>query len=106
MMLFQAIADATKAIAANPADVDAYKKRVMLLIRMGQIDDAINDLDTVIGACEVKDAEIYQFRGALRLQKGDKEGALQDIKEAVRLKPELLQKLSGDFKLDEGQSCH
>ncbi|MBO7570464.1 MAG: tetratricopeptide repeat protein [Bacteroidaceae bacterium] len=98
MSPFEIIAQTTQAIAADPSDADAYKQRAVTLCQMQQYDDAMQDLDTLIDTLHTEDAEIYQLRGTLRMQRGDKTGALDDMRMALDLNPHLLEHLNGEFK--------
>lgn len=98
MTPFEIIAQATQAIAANPSDAAAYKQRAIILFQMRQFDDAMADLDMLVDTLRVDDAEVFQLRGTLRMNRGDKTGALDDMRKALDLKPALMQKLCGEFK--------
>ncbi|MBO4216185.1 MAG: hypothetical protein J5888_07660 [Bacteroidaceae bacterium] len=98
MSPIEIIIQTTQAIASNPSDVEAYKRRALTLCQMQQYAEAQKDLDTLIDTLHSEDAEVYQLRGSLRMEQGDKIGALSDMRKALDLNPELLQKLSGEFK--------
>lgn len=98
MTPIEIIIQTTQAIAANPSDVAAYKQRALTLCQMQQYDEAQKDLDTLIDTFHTDDAEVYQLRGTLRMNQGDKIGALSDMRKALDLNPDLLQKLSGQFQ--------
>ncbi len=98
MSPFEIIAQTTQAIAANPSNADAYKQRALILCQMQQYEEAEKDLNTLIDALHTEDAEIYQLRGTLRMQRGDKTGALDDMRKALDLNPHLLEHLNGEFK--------
>ena len=98
MTPFEIIAQATQAIAANPSDAAAYKQRAIILCQMQQFDDAMADLDMLADTLRVDDAEVFQLRGTLRMNRGDKTGALDDMRKALDLNPTLMQKLCGEFK--------
>jgi tetratricopeptide (TPR) repeat protein len=98
MTPFEMIAQATQAIAADASDVAAYKQRAVVLCQMQQFEEAMTDLNTIIDTLHADDAEVYQLRGTLRMQQGDKKGAIDDMRKALDLNPELLQQLSGEFK--------
>ncbi|MBO4431615.1 MAG: hypothetical protein J5790_09785 [Bacteroidaceae bacterium] len=98
MSPFEIIIQTTQAIAANPSDAAAYKQRAFTLCQMQQYAEAQKDLDTLIDTLHTDDAEVYQLRGTLRMEQGDKIGALSDMRKALDLNPELLQKLNGEFK--------
>jgi tetratricopeptide (TPR) repeat protein len=105
MTPFEIIAQTTQAIAANPSDANAYKQRALTLCQMQQYEDAMADLNTLIDILHTEDAEVFQLRGTLRMNKGDKTGALDDMRKALDLNPELLQQLSGEFKTKEKGHC-
>ena len=98
MSPFEIIIQTTQAIAANPSDAAAYKTRALTICQMQQNAEAQKDLDTLIDTLHTDDAEVYQLRGSLRMEQGDKIGALSDMRKALDLNPELLQKLNGEFK--------
>ena len=98
MSSIEIIIQTTQAIAANPSDAAAYKQRAFTLCQMQQYTEAQKDLDTLIDTLHTDDAEVYQLRGTLRMEQGDKIGALSDMRKALDLNPELLQKLNGEFK--------
>lgn len=50
--------------------------------------------------------EAYVIRSQISMAFGDKAGAAEDLKKAVELNPELLQMFNGEFKNNEGSSCH
>lgn len=105
MTPFEIIAQATQAIAANPSDTAAYKQRAVVLCQMQQFDEAMEDLNTLIDTLHTEDAEVYQLRGTLRMQRGDKSGAIDDMRKALDLNPDLLAHLSGEFKTKEKGHC-
>ena len=45
--------------------------------------------------------EAYMLRGQISMAFGDQKGATEDMKRALELKPELLEKLNGVFKNKE-----
>lgn len=98
MTPFEIIAQTTQAIAANPSDATAYKQRALTLCQMQQYEEALQDLDTLIDTLHTDDAEIYQLRGTLRMNQGDKMGALSDMRKALDLNPQLLEKLNGEYQ--------
>ncbi|MBQ6750528.1 MAG: hypothetical protein IJR02_07145 [Bacteroidaceae bacterium] len=105
MTPFEMIAQTTQAIAANPSDAAAYKQRAVTLCQMQQYDEAMADLNTLIDTLHTEDAEVFQLRGTLRMNRGDKMGALDDMRKVLDLNPELLQQLSGEFKTKEKGHC-
>ena len=105
MNAFEIIAQTTQAITSNPSDAAAYKQRAVTLRQMQQFDEAMADLDTLIDTLHSDDAEVYQLRGTIRMQRGDKKGALDDMRKALDLNPELLHQLNGEFKTKEKGHC-
>ena len=99
------IVQTTQAIASNPSDAEAYKRRALTLCQMQQYEDALQDLNTLIDTLQIEDAEVYQLRGTLRMNRGDKTGALNDMRKALDLNPKLLEHLSGEFKSTEKGHC-
>ncbi|MBO4673429.1 MAG: hypothetical protein J5616_03675 [Bacteroidaceae bacterium] len=100
MTPFELIAQATQAIVANPADAAAYKQRAVTLFHMKQADEALADLDTLIDKLHSEDSEVYQLRAILRKERGDKMGAIDDMRRALDLNPDLLQQLTGKFQTE------
>lgn len=98
MTPFEIITQTTQAIAANPSDAEAYKQRAITLCQMQQYEEALDDLDTLIDTLHTDDAEIYQLRGTLRMNRGEKAGALDDMRHALDLNPDLLHLFNGEFK--------
>ena len=93
------IAETTKSIASNPTDAEAYKRRAITLCQMQQYDEAVKDLNTLIDTLHTDDAEVYQLRGTLRMNHGDKKGALDDMRSALDLNPHLLGQISGRYNV-------
>ena len=99
MNAIEIIAETTKAIASNPSDAEAYKRRAITLCQMQQYDEALEDLNTLIDTLHTDDAEVYQLRGTIRMNKNDKTGAINDMRHALDLNPHLLERISGEFKV-------
>lgn len=99
MNAIEIITETTKAIASNPSDAEAYKRRAITLCQMQQYDEAIKDLDTLIDTLHTDDAEVYQLRGTIRMSQNDKTGAINDMRHALDLNPQLLERISGEFKV-------
>lgn len=98
MTSLETIVKTTQAIATNPSDMEAYKLRALTLCQMQQYEEAEQDLNMLIDTLHTQDAEVYQLRGTLRMNRGDKQGALADMRCALDLNPQLLAQLSGEFK--------
>lgn len=92
------IVETTQAIAKDSSDAEAYKRRAEVLCQMQQWDEALKDLDVLIDTLKVEDAELLQMRGGIRLNSGNKAGAIDDIQRAVAINPELLRQFEGVFK--------
>ena len=101
MTPFEIIAQTTQAISSNPNDAEAYKQRALTLCQMQQYEDAMADLNTLIDALHTDDPEIFQLRGTLHMQRGDKTSALNDLRHALDLDPSLMQKLTGEYKTND-----
>ena len=43
-------------------------------------------------------ANILKERGRLRMLAGDKKGAMEDLRQAVRLDPSIVEHINGEFK--------
>ncbi len=57
-------------------------------------------------ANDPENANLYRERGRLRFQLGDEAGSMQDLRQAIELNPELVNKLAdGSFQGTIG-SCH
>ena len=105
MTPIEIIIQTTQDIASNPSDAVAYKRRAITLCQMRQYDEAMKDLDTLIDTLHSDDAEVYQLRGTLRMDRDDKIGALNDMRKALDLNPKFLEKLNGEFKTTEKGHC-
>ena len=105
MTPFEIIAQTTQAIASNPSDSEAYKTRALTLCQMQQYEEAEKDLDTLIDTLHAEDAELYQLRGTIRMNRGEKAGAINDMRKALDLNPQLLEQLNGEFKSTEKGHC-
>ncbi|MBQ9666493.1 MAG: tetratricopeptide repeat protein [Bacteroidaceae bacterium] len=105
MTPLEMIVQTTQAIAANPSDAKAYQQRALTLCQMQQYEEAEKDLDVLIDTLHTEDAELYQLRGSLRMNRGDKKGALDDMRKALDLNPQLLEQLNGEFKSTEKGHC-
>lgn len=105
MNFIDIIVETTQALVANPQDVEACKKRAFALSEMGQYKEALEDLNTLIDTLNVQDdANLYSLRGAIRMKLEDKKGALDDMRKAMQLNPELLRLLGGHFTSDTPKS--
>lgn len=96
----------TQEIAADDKNAKAYKERASVLYQMQQFEEAQKDLDMLIDTLHAEDAEVLQMRGSIRMQAGNKNGALEDFKHAIDICPELLKLFEGEFKREGAGSCH
>lgn len=104
--IFEEIAKLTKAIADNPNNVEALKLRAVLLSRLCQWKEALDDCNTLIDQLGVEDALVYNLRGGMKMQLGDKAGALEDMKRGVELQPDILDSVNGQKLFLNDKGCH
>jgi tetratricopeptide (TPR) repeat protein len=87
--LDNAINDLTQAIELDPRNVSAFFMRAQCYFVKGNGDNALLDYNKVIelapSAAGMERA--YNNRGVLRMMKGDKAGALNDLEQAVKANP-------------------
>src|SRR5262249_15903887 len=76
--------EVNQAIATNPRDATAYRKRAGLRIVKGDLDGAIAD-DTKAIELEPRDAKSYDNRGILLMSKDDLDGAIPAFTKAIEL---------------------
>lgn len=84
-----------KVIDLNPFNEHSYEQIALILARKKEYAQAIATLDEALEINEK--AQLYQLRGKLKMDSGDKEGALADIKKALELNPESENRISGHF---------
>lgn len=84
-----------KVIDLNPFNEHSYEQIVLILARKKEYAQAIATLDEALEINEK--AQLYQLRGKLKMDSGDKEGALADMKKALELNPESENRISGHF---------
>ncbi len=82
-------------IELNPFNEKVYEQLALLYAHEQQWKKAIEVLDEAIDINAT--AGFYQLRGKLKLEMGDKEGSLEDIKKAFELNPEQENAISGHF---------
>ena len=83
-----AINDCGKAIELDSNFIDAYMSRGVAFTEVEDWSKAIADFDEII-ARPSGDFKVtaYSNRGASRAQEGDKQGAMNDLTQAIRLDP-------------------
>lgn len=84
-----------KVIDLNPFNEHSYEQIALILARKKEYAQAIATLDEALEINEK--AQLYQLRGKLKMDSGDKEGALADMKKALELNPESENHISGHF---------
>ena len=84
-----------KVIDLNPFNEHSYGQIALILARKKEYAQAIATLDEALEINEK--AQLYQLRGKLKMDSGDKEGALADMKKALELNPESENHISGHF---------
>lgn len=84
-----------KVIDLNPFNEHSYEQIALIHARKKEYAQAIATLDEALEINEK--AQLYQLRGKLKMDSGDKEGALADMKKALELNPESENRISGDF---------
>lgn len=50
--------------------------------------------------------EAYVLRGQICMAFGDKKGAAEDLQRAIEINPDLLSLINGEYKNENGSSCH
>lgn len=84
----EAIAEYSKATIVNPVMLaGAYHGRGGVYLRLGQLQQAIEDFDEALRL--TPHGVVYLYRGIAYDALGQAERALQDLDEAIRLNPEL-----------------
>lgn len=84
-----------KVIDLNPFNEHSYEQIALIHARKKEYAQAIATLDEALEINEK--AQLYQLRGKLKMDSGDKEGALTDMKKALELNPESENRISGHF---------
>lgn len=84
-----------KVIDLNPFNEHSYEQIALILARKKEYAQAIATLDEALEINEK--AQLYQLRGKLKMDSGDKEAALADMKKALELNPESENHISGHF---------
>jgi tetratricopeptide (TPR) repeat protein len=76
-----------KVLSMNPFNEKAYLLKGNLLLALKEVDKAIEVYDEAI---ELKPdfAQAYHERGRAKLEKGDKDGSMEDMKKSIELAPQ------------------
>ena len=92
----EAVAAYEAALALNPFSERSILALAALYDASGHAEKAIDLLDEAID--NLPDfSEGYRLRGGLRLRLHDKEGAMDDLKKAMELRPEEIEQIDGEF---------
>jgi TonB family protein len=84
----EAIAAYTQAIETVPHDARAYKHRGLAYAKLGDMQQARQDLSRAI-ALDPQDAVAYNQRGIASFAAGDTQAALKDFTRTIELQPQL-----------------
>lgn len=87
----------------NPFNEHAYINLGQLFIAQKKLGEAITLLDEAV-ELNPNSAQAFHERGRAKLLNGDKEGSAEDMKTALQLKPENIEKLSGQFNNQQPKS--
>jgi tetratricopeptide (TPR) repeat protein len=100
-----AVDEINQTLARTPDDVRALGVRVWAYTKVGNDEAALRDIETILA--KGPDAAAYQFRSEIRARRGDKAGALADIRQTVALAPENLNARVDEIRLldDNGQKA-
>jgi tetratricopeptide (TPR) repeat protein len=79
-----ALADMNRYVPEFPENPQAWILRALIYRHKGDADNQLNDLQKAIDL-RGGNAELFRWRGALRIDKGDFQGAKKDFKEAILL---------------------
>jgi tetratricopeptide (TPR) repeat protein len=86
-----------RAISVNPFCQKAYTGLAEALKAHSLFDEGITLLNTAI-EYSPEFAEGYKLRGAMKREKGDEAGAVEDLKKALELEPKEQEGINGSFK--------
>lgn len=99
------IAELSSAIARDPGDAKAHRRRGLLKARCRRYDEALVDLESALKLAP-DDGHAYGLRALVWEKKGERDRALHDFDEAIRLAPHdaILFRSHRDRVLSEGRS--
>ncbi len=81
------IAEAAKGIKFSSYNLEAFLKRGYALMRKGEFDQAIKDLNRAV-ELNPKDARGFSYRGELYAEQANYEKSIKDFTEAIKLSPD------------------
>ncbi|MBS0223879.1 MAG: tetratricopeptide repeat protein [Proteobacteria bacterium] len=76
-------------IAKHPDEVDAYRARAIIYLRMKRFDEAITDFDRGLAINDDRRADLLFGRGVAKLHKGDATESSSDLRQARQLVPDI-----------------
>lgn len=91
----KAISYYKQVIESNPFNEKGYELAALLFIDNKEWQNGMNLLNEGIENCEA--AILYQLRGLCRLETGDKEGSMADMKKVMELNPNTEKEINGQF---------
>ena len=104
---FAEIVMLTQLLAMEPKRTDALLRRALVLLNMGQLVEAEADLNVAmelpdkwekeIDKVRCKVAVCYYERGRMRHVSGDDKGAMEDMRHAMEMAPEIVKEITGRF---------
>lgn len=91
--LQRALADCNKGLEINPSSAALYTVRGNIYLRLKQYEKAIQDYGRTIQINDTRKSEVrsqaaYSNRASARIQLKDLDGALKDLNDALRIKPD------------------
>lgn len=82
-------------IELNPFNEQAYIQTALLFINKQDWEKALEQVNEALENTET--AALYQLRGKIKLETGDKNGSIEDVKKAMELNPEEKNSINGTF---------
>lgn len=79
----------------NPFNEQAYIQTALLFINKQNWEKALEQLNEALENTET--AALYELRGRIRMETGDKNGSIEDVKKAMELNPEEKNNINGTF---------
>lgn len=104
---FEEIVMLTQLLVVEPKRTDALLRRARVLLEMGQLPDAEADMkkameqpdgwENEIDRIRWKIAAYYYERGRMRHNANDDKGAMEDMRHAMEIAPEMGREITGRF---------
>lgn len=90
--------------------IEQLLKQASAFEQQGQNDLALNAYNVVLELLPQSDnqsrAAVYFLRGRLKFRLNNRNGAMDDLNCAIKLNPEMLDKLNGEFSRFYEEGCH